>query len=273
MNATTLDIATAQLAGRRQPRLLGIRNLLGKDVEEWLRSKRPWTVVLVSLLVFLLAAANARINEWVLINFPAEAGDTVAKVISFQPMDNLLAAVGSQFIVIAVIFATMSLLLAERDSGTLAWTISKPVSRTSVLVSKWLTSTAILWIAAVVTPIALTTAVVTVLYGLPDFAVVATLSVALIAVPALYVAITLTLGTIVPSQAAVGAIALALFVTPQIVSGIVPGITPFLPTSIFSWAIDVSLGGSSSLVTPVVWLVGMIGLFIVARNRLNAMEL
>ena len=63
----------------------------------------------------------------------------------------------------------MSLLVAERDSGTLAWTISKPVSRTSVLVSKWLTSTLILWVAAVVIPLGLTTAVVTVLYGAPTW--------------------------------------------------------------------------------------------------------
>ena len=273
MNATTLDIATGRLAGRRQPRLLGIRNVLGKDVKEWLQSKRPSTVVLVSLLVFLLTAASARINEWLINNVPAEAGDAPAKVTSLQPMDNLLASVGTQFVVIAVIFATMSLLLAERDNGTLAWTISKPVSRTSVLVSKWLTSTVILWVTAVVIPIALTTVLVTVLYGLPNLAVVATLTVTLIAVPALFVAITLALGAIVPSQAAVGAIALALFVTPQIVGGIVPSITPFFPTSIFGWAMEVSAGGPASLVTPVAWLAGMIALFILARNRLNAMEL
>ncbi len=50
---------------------------------------------------------------------------------SAQPLDNLLFAIGTQFIVLAAIFNSMSLLIAERDSGTLAWTISKPVSRTS----------------------------------------------------------------------------------------------------------------------------------------------
>ncbi len=60
--------------------------------------------------------------------------------------------IGTQFFVVAAIFASMSLLLGERDSGTLAWTISKPVSRTSVLVSKWLTSTLLLWLATVVVP-------------------------------------------------------------------------------------------------------------------------
>ena len=103
-------------------------------------------------------------------SFPADPGDGPAKVLSVLPIDNLLFAIGTQFIVLAAIFATMSLLIAERDSGTLAWTISKPVSRTSVLVSKWLTATLVLWVAAVVIPLAVTTVLVTVLYGLPDLA-------------------------------------------------------------------------------------------------------
>ena len=157
--------------------MLGLGNLVRKDLSEWLHGKRPWIVLGVTTSVFALAAANARITEWAARSFPAEPGDGPAKVLSVQPIDNLLFAIGTQFIVLAVIFATMSLLLAERDSGTLAWTISKPVSRTSVLVSKWLTSTLILWVAAVVIPLTLTTALVTVLYGLPDLAIVIALGV------------------------------------------------------------------------------------------------
>jgi ABC-type Na+ efflux pump permease subunit len=145
-----------------------------------------------------IAAGNARITEWAVRSLPAEPGDGPAKVLSALPLDNLLFAIGTQFIVLAAIFATMSLLVAERDSGTLAWTISKPVSRTSVLVSKWLTSTIILWVAAVVIPLALTTALVTVLHGLPDLAVVAALVVSLITVSALFVAIALAAATSCP---------------------------------------------------------------------------
>ncbi len=139
MNATTVDVAGRQLAIHPQRTLLGLRNLLRKDAIDWLLSKRPWIVIVVSLFIFIPAAANSRINEWIIRSFPT--AETSSKVVSLQPMDNLMQAIGTQFIVIAVIFATMSLLLAERDGGTLAWTISKPVSRTSVLVSKWITST------------------------------------------------------------------------------------------------------------------------------------
>ena len=217
MNATTFDPSAVKDAGFGSPRLLGLGNLVRKDLAEWLHGKRPWIVLGITTFVFALAAANARITAWAASAVPAEPGAGPAKVLSVQPLDNLMFAIGTQFIVLAVIFATMSLLLAERDSGTLAWTVSKPVSRTSVLVSKWLTATIILWVAAVVIPLALTTALVTVLYGLPDLAVVVALAALLVTVPAFFVAVALTAATLVPSQAAVGAIGVAVFVAPQIV--------------------------------------------------------
>jgi MYXO-CTERM domain-containing protein len=273
MNAITAESSAVVDATFGRPRLLGFGNLVRKDVAEWLHGKRPWIVLAVTASVFALTAANARITEWAARSFPAEPGDGPAKVLSVLPLDNILIAIGTQFIVLAAIFATMSLLLAERDSGTLAWTISKPVSRTSVLVSKWLTSTLILWVTAVIIPLTLTTVVVTVLYGLPDLTAVIALGVSLITVPALFVGVALAAATIVPSQAAVAAIGLTLLAAPPIVGGILPALTPFFPTSIVDWSVQVSTGGPPSLVTPVAWLAGMAALFVLARRRLNAMDL
>ena len=146
--------------------LPGLRNLLRKDTAEWLRSSRPWVVMIVSTVILLLTAANGRIVEWAARIAP-EPG-AAAELPSLVPIDNLLMAVGTQTIVFAVIGATMGLLIVERERGTLAWTASKPVSRTSILVSKWITSTSMLWLTAVVVPLVATSALVTVLYGAPD---------------------------------------------------------------------------------------------------------
>ena len=167
----------------------------------------------------------------------------------------------------------MSLLIVERENGTLAWTISKPVSRTSVLVSKWLTAALVLWVAAFVIPIALTAGLVTLLYGAPDLPVVIALSLAVVTVPAMFVGITLVASTFVSNQAAVGAIGLVFFILPSIVGGIVPAATPFFPTSIFGWVVEVSTGGPISLITPVAWVIGMAVLFVLGRRRLAAMDL
>jgi ABC-type transport system involved in multi-copper enzyme maturation permease subunit len=273
MNAMTFDASAVKDANLGRPWLLGLGNLVRKDLAEWLHGKRPWVVLGVTTSVFAVAAANARITAWAASAIPVEPGAAPAKVLSVQPLDNVMFAIGTQFIVVAAIFATMSLLLAERDSGTLAWTISKPVSRTSVLVSKWLTSTLILWVAAVAIPLAFTTALVTVLYGLPDLAIVVALAVTLITVPAFFVAVALTAATFVPSQAAVAAIGLTVFVAPQIIGGIVPALTQFFPSSIFDWAVSASTGSPASLVTPIAWLIGMAVLFVLARQRLNATDM
>ena len=273
MNATTVD-AFGQTTGQRGAgKLLGLRNLVRKDTLDWRHGNRTWIVAAATTAVVILGAANTAINRWVLSSFPAEAGDGPAKVLSVAPLDNLLTGVGTQFGVIAVIFATMSLLIAERESGTLAWTISKPVSRTSVLLSKWLTATVVLWVAAFVIPIALTSGLVTLLYGAPDPAVVIALAVAFVMVPAIFVGITLVASTYVSNQAAVGAIGLVLFILPSIVGGIVPGATPFFPTSIFGWAVEVSTGGPITIVTPVAWAIGMAILFVLGRRRLADMDL
>jgi ABC-type transport system involved in multi-copper enzyme maturation permease subunit len=273
MNATTVDAFERTTGQRGAGRLLGLRNLVRKDGLDWRHGKRTWIVALATTAVVVLGAANAAINQWVLSSFPAEAGDSPADVFSVLPMDNLLAGIATQFGVLAVIFATMSLLITERDSGTLAWTISKPVSRTSVLVSKWLTATVVLWVAAFVIPIAVTAGLVTFLYGTPDVPVVIALVLGVVAVPAMFVGITLVASTFVSNQAAVGAIGLLLFILPSIVGGIVPAATPFFPTSIFGWVVDVSTGGPISLVTPAAWAIGMAVLFVLGRRRLADMDL
>ena len=70
MNATTLDPAAVAQPEPRPARLLGLRNLVRKDLAEWIHGKRPWLVVGITTTVFALAAANARITEWAIQNLP-----------------------------------------------------------------------------------------------------------------------------------------------------------------------------------------------------------
>ena len=139
MNATTIDPPTAEQRTDRASRLLGLGNLVRKDVADWLHSRRPWVVLVVTTSVFALAAANARITEWAIRSLPADPGTGRPRSCRCCRSTTSCSRSARNSSCSRSIFATMSLLVAERDSGTLAWTISKPVSRTSVLVSKWLT--------------------------------------------------------------------------------------------------------------------------------------
>ena len=64
MNAMTLDPSAVGQATLGRPRLLGLGNLVRKDLAEWFHGKRPWLVLGVTTSVFVLTAANARITEW-----------------------------------------------------------------------------------------------------------------------------------------------------------------------------------------------------------------
>ena len=163
----------------RSATLLGLGPLVRKDFREWLRGKRAWVTALVVTPILGLTAANGAINHWVAASFPAENGQQIEPV-SMVPLDNFLAAIGTQFVIIAAIFATMSLFATERESGTLAWTASKPVSRLSIWLSKWITASATLFVVAVLIPVAVTTVVVVALYGALDPAIVIATTVALL---------------------------------------------------------------------------------------------
>ena len=276
MNATTVD----RLRAQHRPPGLGQAARAPQSRPQGLRStgamaSAPGSSSVATTAVFVLARRECR-DQPVGRSTASRPSPATARRRSSPSCRSTISSPASrtQFSVLAVIFATMSLLIAERDSGTLAWTISKPVSRTSVLVSKWLTATLVLWIAAFVIPIAITTGLVTFLYGAarrarsssPWSSPSSRCRRSSSASPS-------SRAPSCPNQAAVGAIGLVLFILPSIVGGIVPAVTPFFPTSIFGWAVDVSTGGPISLVTPVAWAIGMAVLFVLGRRRLADMDL
>jgi hypothetical protein len=272
MNALVADVRDIEARGSRRT-LLGLGTLVRKDLADWTHGRKPWIVLVLSVVTFTLSAANSALNAWVLRNVPAGAGEAPPKVLSMLPNDNILFAVGTQAPVLVAIFATMSLIVAERDAGTLAWTVSKPVSRTSVLVSKWLTSTVVLWLVSVLVPLLATAGLVTVLYGAPSVGMVAVLAIGLAAATGFFVAVTLTAGTLVPTQAGVVTIALAVFAVPALLVGVVPVLAALLPTSIYGWVTAAAMGQPVPFVTPVATLVALAAIFVLARNRFAAMEL
>ena len=251
---------------------LGARALIRKDLAEWGHGPRAFVVFAVTALFMVLSAANSWINAWIIANLPTEG--EVAGPISMVPLDNVLAAVSSQIFVIAAIFATMSLLVAERDHGTLAWIASKPVARGGIWLSKAASASAVLWVAAFVAPMAIVLAVVTVLYGAPPILPIVGIVVGAGAAIAFFVAVVLAASTVVSSQPAVAAIGLAVMFLPSIIAGVVPfAIEPYLPTSILGWAAGLGAGADVGVATPIAWALSMVAIAVLAMRRMEALEL
>ena len=128
-------IAAGATSATTQPmsgRFLGLRPLLRKDRTEWMRGRRAWIVAVLVTPFMVLTAANGAITTYVRTAFPDPQLAGVPMP-SLDPATNLLGSLASQIFVIAAIFAVASLIVHERESGTLAWVSSKPVSRGSII--------------------------------------------------------------------------------------------------------------------------------------------
>jgi ABC-2 type transport system permease protein len=248
-------------------RLPGFGRLASKELMEWRRGKRACVVFLVSTSFMVLSVMNA----WIIAQLVPLQAEPVP-VPSQDPLLNVAAAVSSQVFLIIAVFATMGLLAAERESGTLSWTASKPVSRTAIWLSKWASASGTLWLLTGLVPLTAAFAVAVALYGTPSVAAVAIMALGIGMSIALVVAISLTAGSFLRSQAAVAAITIGAILLPEIIGGIVP-IREYLPTSILQWSILTAAGEPVGYVTPVAWAIGVAALLFIGARRLERIEL
>jgi ABC-2 type transport system permease protein len=174
--------------------------------------------------------------------------------------------------VVVAILALASLVVRERESGTLAWVASKPVSRRSIFAAKWIAAAAMLAIVAAIVPLGITAALAVPMYGVPDGAALAALGAGMVALMVFYAAIALTFGTLLPSTAAVAGATYAVFALPLFV-GFTPVVTQFLPNSILGWIVGFASGADVGFITPVAYAVATIGIAAYGFRRIGRMEL
>jgi ABC-2 type transport system permease protein len=269
---TAQTISGARVAPRLPDRrLAGLSALVRKDVTEWARGRRAWVIAIVTTLFMGLTAANMWITTRIAQALPEQPALPQG---SLAPLDNLVAAVGAQVWVLAAIFAVGSLVVAERQSGTLSWVASKPVSRGAIWVSKWLTATGMLAVSAVVVPVVATAGIVVVLYGIPSPVAVVGLILGMIAVVAFFAAVGLAAGTILPGQPAVIAAGFGVFAVVPMLTAVMPfDVSAFLPTSILTWVPMLLAGEPVSMATPVAYAVATAAVVGLGLNRMSRMEL
>ena len=265
MTTSVTPVAAASVSTGRSGLLPGFGSLLRKELMEWRRGWKAWVVLGVTTLVMVLTV----INSWLISTF---AGDIAEEPINLDALANLGIGVSSHMYVVAAIFAVMSVLVAERESGTLAWTASKPVSRTAIWLAKWVAAVAMIFLLAALIPFAVTVVEAIVLYGpveaMPVGAMVLGMAMAVI----FYTTVVLATSTYVNSQAGVASIAVAVAFVPTIITGILP-VGEFLPTSIIGWAMGLAAGQAVGIITPISWAVTTAALSLLAIRRMERLEL
>ena len=266
MTADTATIAPLATALGRGGMFLGFANSLRKESTEWFRSPKALIVLAVSIagaifmtLIPFIARATGEASE--------------AELLTMDPTANVLLGWTGQTVAFIAVLSTMALISAERDRGTLAWSLSNPVSPTSIIASKFVAAVLVIAVVAVALPMIVSIGIATFAYGgLPDLAIIAPFSALFLALPVFYIALTIAVGTVVRSTAGVAGVAFAVMFVPQIIGGLVPVANDISPTSIGTWALAVANGQAASALTPIGWLISMVAICVGAKLAFDRQE-
>jgi ABC-type transport system involved in multi-copper enzyme maturation permease subunit len=267
----TASISTSRPTAAAEPstfgRFSGFRALARRELMEWRRARRSWIVFAVSALFLTLAA----LNSWLISVLPSDVTEG-AEAPVLDPLMNLLSPVSTHVFVIVAIFAVIALISAERESGTLAWVASKPVSRSAIWMAKFATASGVMFVAAAALPLAATVALVTVLYGAVPVTTVVAVAIGMAMIIVLYVAIALAASTVAASQAAVAAITLAVLWFAPMLGAFLPDPT-VMPWAILDWSVRLGAGEPVGIITPISWAVAVALLTAFSLQRMERMEL
>jgi ABC-2 type transport system permease protein len=261
---TTIDPPSA--AGLSGGMSLGFGNAFHKELTEWMHGPKVVVIAGLSVAIAIFTTLLSRIEEATVD--PGEILD-----ISTDPTANALLGWSGQIVGLMAIIATMTIISVERDRGTLAWSLTNPVSPTSILAAKFAAAMVVFSLAAVVLPMAVAVAVATVGYGaLPDLGTIVVFTVLFLAVPTFFLALTIGLGAVIRSTGGIAAVALAVLFVPQMLGGMVPHLTELSPTSIGQWAQAVVMGGPAPLSIPISWLVSVLVIAVGAKLVFDRQE-
>ena len=272
---TAMSVAIAPTPKRRilGGMFLGFPTVFRKELTEWLRGPKTLIVAGVSIAGAVFMTLIPYIA--MLTNEAAESGaERSPLVLTMDPTTNVLLGWTGQTVALIAVVATMALVSAERDRGTLAWSLTNPVSPTSVIAAKFVAAMIVFSLAAVVIPLAVSVILATVVYGgLPNLTTVGTFGLVFLTLPAFYIALTVGLGTAIKSTAGVAGAAFAVMFVPQILGGLLPVIAEVSPTSIGMWALAIAKGQPASALTLIGWLVSMTVIVVGAKLVFDRQEL
>lgn len=229
----------------------GFANMLRNENGAWWRTRMwivqtiIWLLILNGILATLLWAAPqpARVNA-------GEAGESAfAALMAEKPTAGLSVFMIMSGIApaIAIVIIAQDAIIGEKQSGTAAWILSKPVSRTAFILSKLVANAIGILITAVILQGVIAYAQISAASGAarpigPFLGAMGLVFLNLM----FYLTLTLMLGTLFDARGPVIGIAMALLFGYQIFLGIAPWLAEIMP-----WALVVQTGSSAPLAVTV----------------------
>jgi ABC-2 type transport system permease protein len=252
----------------------GLGNLLQGEYSAWFKSSKwrkhlaMWFLI-INLMMAILILLSPKIAR--------EGGDMPAPIFMY-------GIFGGMFVAVGVMIIMQRVLIAEKHSGTAAWVLSKPVTRTSFVVSRLVVNSIAILLTSVIVPgvvLYITLGLLSNFGWLSPFGFIAALL--MVSLHTFYwIALVLMMGTLSESSSVVIAVPMALFFMFWMGTGMIPSliyISPLLLT--FSPAPEQMNALSVSFMTgtpvfswlPLISTVVFCAIFIaVAIRRFNRQE-
>ena len=265
---TTMEVGAARVR-RSDPftnRFSGFVNFTVKDTREWIRTRRALVTGLTAQALVLLGVLAVRIYAWL---------QPSAEGLDWSASSNIQNAGWVTVVPLFAVFLTMGVLVSERESRTLPWSLSMPLTRTSVLVSKLITSVVGVGVMVVILPLITSIAAVRIVYGdFPSNSAVLYPVLSGAALGLLVIVVNLTANVFFRSQrSAAGASLCTVLVIPGLIEAFYSKATPWWPVSMADW---IDLWGKAeprNWITPVVFFASIAVLLVAAHVRFSRDEM
>jgi len=203
----------------------GLSNLLRGELSSWFNSSRWWKHLIVWLVI---------INMFVII-FVYAASESATTGEEGPPLLFMYVLFGGMFVAIGAMIIVQGAIVGEKRSGTAAWVLSKPVTRTAFVVSRLIGNTVGVLVTSVLVPgvlVYVTLGVISELGWLPPLDFLA--GVAVLALSAFFwLTLTLMAGTFFDSVGGVIAVPMVVFFAMWFLSGLLTFLIHVSPVVLF----------------------------------------
>ena len=234
---TVLPEGTDHLGGFRNLVRIDARGFWG--TRQWWIQGLLWLAIIIGLVIEPLYIARSI--------FEGEGEDILTTATN---MFFTLAALGPA---IAAIIHMQGAIVGEKQLGTAAWILSKPVSRSAFVLSKFVSRAFGIVATSLVVPSILAYVLLSLENGssLPAASFLGALGLVVLVI-LFYLAFTLMLGTLFDARGAVIALPLALLLAGDLLAGAIPFASQLLPSSLPTLATLLALGEPLPLWLPIV---------------------
>jgi len=219
------------------------RTLLTKEFREWWRTWKIIVFMAVFLITGIVSPVLAKYTPQLLKSIP----NLPVGLADFIPAPTVADSVAQyiknteQFGVLLVILLTMGVMAQEKERGTAAMLLTKPVSRSAVILAKWLTGMTIVLVGLLVDGLACFAYTVVLFEPLP-LGAFWTLNLLLLVYMGVYLTVALLASTLARSQGIAAAVAFGGLIV-LIILGSIPYVSDYMPGQLVAWGSSLVLKG------------------------------